>query len=268
MPPTPPFTIPTIDPSHYAWYTDPRTPGLYRRCALGLETKWVHQSPQNRQLFLSGTFTFHSPLSLPKFRKAVLRAWLRLRFGFPEVVLKFSGEFNADGSPIMECRIPISETEAQEWVAKTLYLGDTGLDLQTESSAENQIRMESVEDPVCVRLNYIRRPDSHYEPVVGADFCFRVDHQLADGMGVYILAGNFLEIFAKEVGRDNDEKIEWEKAVENIPEPWVLMMNAKQETGGDSFEERVKENTELVLEAIVCLPVLFSLALIDSFHSI
>ena len=257
MEPTPPITIPTIDPSHYAWYTDPSTPGLYRRCALGLETKWVHQSPQNRQLFLSGTFTFHSLLSWPRFRKAVVGAWLRLRFEFPEVVLKFSGEFNTDGSPIMECRIPMSETEAQEWVEKTLYLGDSGLDSQTESSAESQIRMESVEDPVCVRLNHIRGPNSHYGPVVGADFCFRVDHQLADGMGVYILAGNFLKIFGQEVGRENDEKIEWEKAVENIPEPWILMMNAKQETGGGSFEERVKKNTELVLEAIVCPPALF-----------
>ena len=257
MLPTPTITTPMIDPSHYAWYTDPSTPGLYRRCALGLETKWVHQSPQNRQLFLSGTFTFHSPLSWPKFRKDVVRAWLRLRFEFPEVVLKFSGGYNTDGSPIMECRIPLSETEAQEWVAKTLYLGDTGLDSQTESSAEDQIRMESVEYPVCVRLNHTRRPNSHYDPIVGADFCFRVDHQLADGMGVYILAGNFLKVFAQEVGRDNGEKIEWEKAVENIPEPWVLMMNAKQETGGDIFEERVTKNTELVLEAIVCPPALF-----------
>lgn len=153
MPPNPAITIPTIDPSHYAWHMNPTTPGLYRRCALGLETFWVHRSTENRQIFLSGTFTFHSPMSSPKFRKAVVRAWLRLRSEFPEVVLKFSGEFDTDGSPIMQYRIPISETEAQEWVAKTLYLGDTGLDVQTESSAESQIRMESVENPVCVRLN-------------------------------------------------------------------------------------------------------------------
>ncbi len=252
MSPTPTISIPTIDPSRYAWYTDPTTPGLYRRCALGLETKWAHRAPQNRQLFLSGTFTFHCPMSSSKFRKAVARAWLRLRFEFPEVVSKFSGEFNADGSPIMECKIPSSETEAEEWVAKTLYLGDTDLDVQTESSAESQIRMEVVEDPVCARLNYISRPKSHYEPVVGAEFCFRVDHQLADGMGVYILAGNFLKIFAKEVSRDQDERIEWEKAVGNIPEPWILMMNAKQKIEGKSFEERVTKNAELVLEAIVC----------------
>ena len=128
--------------------------------------------------------------------------------------------------------------------------------------------MESMEDPVCVRLNYIRRPNSHYKPVVGTEFCFRVDYQLADGMGVYILAGNFFKIFAKEASRDNDEKIEWEKAVENIPEPWVFMMNAKQETEGKGFEEMVTKNAELVLEAIVCPPTLFLLALIDSFHSI
>ena len=230
------------------------TPGLYRRCALGLETRWTHRSPQNRQLFLSGTFTFHCPMSSPKFRKAVARAWLRLRFEFPEVVLKFSGELNADGAPIMECKIPNSETEAEEWLAKTLYLGHIDLDVQTKSSAESQIRMEVVEDPVCARLNYISRPESHYEPIVGAELRFRVDHQLADGMGVYILAGNFLRIFAREMSTEKDDKIEWEKAVANIPEPWVLMMNAKQKIEGKGFEERVTRNAELVLEAIVRLP--------------
>ena len=257
MSPTPTVSIPTVDPSRYAWYTDPTTPGLYRRCALGLETKWVHRSPQNRQLFLSSVFTFHCPMPSHKFRKAVARAWLRLRFEFPEVVLKFSGEFDADGSPIMECKIPSSETEAEEWVAKTLYLGDNNLDVQTESSAESQIRMEVVDDPVCARLNYISRPKSHNEPAFGAEFCLRVDHQLADGMGVYILTGNFLRILAKEVSRDkDDEKIEWEKAVGNITEPWVLMMNAKQKTEGKDFEERATKNTELVLEAMVCAPTI------------
>ena len=203
-------------------------------------------------------------MSSPQFRKAVARAWLRLRFEFPEVVLKFSGDSNADGSPIMECKIPISETEADKWLAKTLYLGHMDLDVQTKSSAESQIRMEVVEDPVCARLNYISRPESHHEPVVGAEFCFRVDHQLADGMGVYILAGNFLRIFAREVIKEKDEKIEWEKAVANIPEPWVLMMNAKQKTEGKDFEERVTRNVELVLEAIVCLPALRWHLLADS----
>ena len=254
MSPTPTIPIPTIDPSRYAWYTHPTIPGLYQRCALGLETKWVHQSPQNRQIFLSGMFTFRNPMSSPKFRKAAVRAWLKLRFEFPEVVLRFSGEYNADGSAIMESKIPTSETEADEWVTKTLYLGDTNLDVETQSSAESQIRMEVVDDPVCARLNYIGKLNSHYEPVVGAEFCFRVDHQLADGMGVYILAGNFLKIFAKEVSRDKDEKIEWEKAVGNIPEPWVLIMNAKQKTEGKGFEERVTKNVELVLEATVCPP--------------
>ena len=61
-----------------------------------------------------------------------------------------------------------------------------------------------------------------------------------------------MKIFAKEVSRDRDEKIEWEEAVGNIPEPWVLMMNAKQKTEGKDLEERMTTNAELVLEAIVC----------------
>ena len=57
-----------------------------------------------------------------------------------------------------------------------LYLGDTDLEVQTESSAESQMRMEVVEDPVCAGLNYIGRPNSQSELVVGAEFCFLVDH--------------------------------------------------------------------------------------------
>ena len=75
-------------------------------------------------------------------------------------------------------------------------------------------------------------------------------------MGVYIVVGNFLKILVKEVRRDKDEKIEWEKAAGNIPEAWILMMNAQQKTEGEDFEEKVTQNAERVLEALVCPPTL------------
>ena len=246
--------IPTLklDPSLYAWQPHPTTPRLYQRRALGLETKWVHRAAQNRQLFLSGTFNLESPLPSPIFQNAVVQAWLKLRFEFPEVSMKFSGDFAADGSAIMECQIPRSKEEAQEWVARTLFVGHAATDAQTAPGAEALIQTEAIDDPVGARLNSSLRPNSHSKLVIGGDFSFRVDHRLADGMGVYILAGNFFRILALEVSRDDKAKeMEWEQAAQNIPSPWVFIMNAKQEIEGENFEEMARQNTELVLESTV-----------------
>lgn len=248
---TPAIPTPHIDPSLYAWQPHP-TPRLYLRRALGPETKWVHLSVENRQLFLSGTITFKSPLSsIHEFSAVAVDSWMRLRFSFPEVVLKFSGDF-VGGNAIMECQIPRTDGEANDWARRTSYLEDTVLEADPMLSAERQMREHDISDPVCLQLNAIASQDADNEHVLGSEFCFRVDHQLADGMGVYILAGNFFKILAGEVGREESEKIEWAKAAENIPEPWVRMMNANQKAESKHFEERGKKNAELVLESVVC----------------
>ena len=238
----PAIPVPNIDPTLYAWQPH-STPGLYLRGALGLETKWVHQNPQNRQLFLSSTVTFTNPLSsIHEFSSTVIDSWERLRFEFPEVVLKFSGDF-IDESAIMECRVPTTKEEASDWIRRTLFVGE-----DPTSSAESQMRKTEVKYPVCAQINMNVQEDQ----IVGADFCFRVDHQLADGIGVYILAGNFFRILAKKVGREKSEQIDWSQAPGNIPEPWVRIMNSNQRTGGKEFEENVKKNAELILEYTVC----------------
>ena len=263
---TPAIPTPHIDPSLYAWQPHP-TPRLYLRRALGPETKWVHLSVENRQLFLSGTITFKSPLSsIHEFSVLAVDSWVRLRFSFPEVVLKFSGDF-VGGNAIMECQIPRTDGEANDWAGRTSYLEGTVLEADPMLSAERQMREHDVSDPVCLQLNAIASQDADNEHVLGSEFCFRVDHQLADGMGVYILAGNFFKILAGEVGREESEKIEWAKAAENIPEPWVRMMNVNQKTESKHFEERVKKNAELVLESVV-RSIRYSSSITDSNCSI
>ena len=93
---------------------------------------------------------------------------------------------------------------------------------------------------------------------VGATFCLRVDHGLADGIGTYILAGKYLELLAKQLASREDENFPWMKATENIPKAWVEMLNEQQKTAGRAFEENVRMNTNLVLEWTVGIGVIIS----------
>ena len=54
--------------------------------------------------------------------RAAKRAWLRLRFEFPEVVLGPSKEQDENGNLLLELCIPRSDGEAGEWVERSLFL--------------------------------------------------------------------------------------------------------------------------------------------------
>ena len=248
---TPEIPISHIDPAFYAWQPHP-TSRLYLRRALGLETKWARREVKSRQLFLSGIITLKTPLnSVYEFYAAVTHTWVRLRFEFPEVVLKFGGDW-VDGNAIMQCQIPRNDEEASDWVRRTLWLEGNIMEADPTFSAERQMRKHDVNDPFCLQLIPITSQGADSDKILGSAFSFRVDHQLADGMGVYILASNFFRILAEEVATKKSEKIDWEKAAKNIPKPWVQMMNEKQKTKGEDFENKVKKNADLVLESVVC----------------
>jgi hypothetical protein len=203
-------------------------------------------------LFLSGIITLKTPLnSVYEFYAAVTHTWVRLRFEFPEVVLKFGGDW-VDGNAIMQCQIPRNDEEASDWVRRTLWLEGNIMEADPTFSAERQMRKHDVNDPFCLQLIPITSQGADSDKILGSAFSFRVDHQLADGMGVYILASNFFRILAEEVATKKSEKIDWEKAAKNIPKPWVQMMNEKQKTKGEDFENKVKKNADLVLESVVC----------------
>lgn len=246
--------IPQINPSLYAWHPHPTKPNVFRRHALGPETKWARQAPKNRELYLSGLITLQVPCDPIKFLGSAKIAWLQLRYEHPDVVMGPNGEFAEDGSAMIECEIPADKHDAGRWAGRTMAFG-TGPSGSAHSeamlSAEKMMREEEVSDAVCVYLH----PTFSTSPaqVFGAGFSFRVGHQMADGMGAYIIAGYFLRFLAEGLGGRHEEDLHWRDATKHLPEPWVKMMNAYQQTAGKEFEANVAKNTALVLETVVCL---------------
>lgn len=170
------------------------------------------------------------------------------------------GNLDADGSAVIGCEIPASEEEAVGWMERTLILSNSDerdwVGEKAMSSAEEMMReKKDGDDPICLCLHraYLGGPKSEdtYD-VTGTGFSFRVDHQMADGIGAYIIAGSFFNLLAAEIGGRSNPKVDWREATNNLPVPWVQMMNADQQTEGKDFEENVRRNTNLVLEAMVC----------------
>ncbi len=199
-------------------------------------------------MFLSGDFSLtssYSDLTLENFGKAAERAWLRLRLEFPELILGPSSEQGEDGSLLLELSIPASDEEARKWAERSLFLCAS----RNGKSAGEEMRQAVIKDPVCVRLN--ARVDQESK-VTGAEFAFRVDHMTADGVGTYILAAGFFRFLARAIGR-KEETLDWEAVKGKLPTPWVGMMNTEQMTEGKEFEEGVKNLTQQVMKASVCL---------------
>lgn len=243
-----PPRIPHIDPSLYNWHPSTKKSNLYLRRALGVETKWTRQALGPRQMFLSGRFSLarsYSDLTLIEFGRAAESAWLRLRFEFPEMLLGPSSEQDEDGGLLLELSIPRSDGEAREWVERSLFLDIC----KDGKSVEEEMRQAVVKDPVCVRLN--ARVDQESK-VAEAEFAFRVDHMTADGVGAYILAACFFKFLAHAIG-GREETFDWEALKSKLPTPWVGMMNSEQRTEGKEFEDGVKNLTNLVMEASVCI---------------
>ena len=199
-------------------------------------------------MFLSGRFSLTGPysaLSVDAFGKAAERAWLRVRYEFPEVVLGPSSEQGDDGSIFLQLKVPGSDREAREWMRRSLFLGIC----EEGKSVEDEMRQIVIRDPVSVRLNARANQE---RKVSGADFAFRVDHMTADGVGAYIVTAYFLKFLANAIG-GREETFDWEALKGRLPTPWVSMMNSDQRTGGKLFEEGVKNLTNLVTEANVCI---------------
>lgn len=197
------------------------------------------------------------------FFQAAEKAWFRLRFEHPEVVQNHTGDFNADGSAIMQCEIPRHERVVKDWVKRTFLLGIEGPHAGGVASVEVEMRgKEITTDPVSVlwhatyskpEIPGIRRRRLNLENLpqfIGAAFCLKVDHGLADGIGAYVLAGKYLKLVGEELGGRAAETMKWAKAVDNLPKAWVRMVNKEQKTGGEEFEKDVRALTELMTESL------------------
>ena len=162
----------------------------------------------------------------------------------------------------MQCEIPQHGIVAEDWVKRTFFVGSDPLQQGDMAPVELDMREHEITvDPVSVlwHATYSRpenpetlmgRSEETLPQLIGAKFCLRVDHGLADGMGAYIVAGKYLKLVAEELGGRADNGIEWAKAAGNMPKAWVEMLNEKQKTTGKEFEEGVEENTKLVMGSL------------------
>ena len=241
----PPSLISHIDPSLYAWHTSPTASNFYQRRALGAETKWARQKPGSCQLYLSGRLSLKDPSkTIRDFGLGTQTAWLRLLFEHPEVASRPSID-GKDGGAVVKCHVPKSEDEAIQWAMRTLRVdcdAPWGVDA---NGAEEVLREMEIGDPVCVRI-HPRLSGKGLE----AEYAFCFDHQSMDGVGAHIVAGKFFWMLAEELG-GKGSKNDWEKCAENLPPPWVGIMNDKQKIEGRELEEGAKGLTSLVLESTV-----------------
>lgn len=250
------FMIPHIDPARYAYSQHPTYPHLYLRRAVGPETKWARQAPAYRQLYLTGHVTPLTKSTIQgAFFQAAKRAWMRMRFEYPEIVQLHSGRFYPDGSAIMQCEIPMDEAAARAWVGRTCHtvLDPVGV-IGAMEVAEEAMRKRKFADPVAVILQATYSQSAEGKSTsTGAAFSMRVDHGLADGMGAYLLAGKYFRILGEELGGREEEQIDWKEAARRIPKCWVELLNEEQRTEGEDFEEAVRCNINLVMESTVRL---------------
>lgn len=82
----------------------------------------------------------------------------------------------------------------------------------------------------------------------GVWFLLNVDHVVADGIGVRILAGRWLKLLAEEMGSaavGNDE-------AKCLPPPWTEVMNRQQTTSGPEFVSAVRRQREFLITDCVC----------------
>ncbi len=239
-----------IDPSLYDWQQSPSNPNTYQRRAIGFENKWVHQAAMYRQMFLSGMISLKIPLTRHDFMRAAETAWLRLKFQHPEVtmVCRLKG---ASGDAMTECVLPEDENKANEWAKRSLTFSvghkiDGGGHLRVET----ELRALDINDPVCLRLLTHEVEDS--ERLSEASYAFCVDHQCMDGMSAYLVADCFFHIFAAEMESKEHKAIDWRQCAENLAPPWISIMNDKQLTEGETFDQAVQKSVKMLVDSAVC----------------
>ena len=253
-----------LDPSLYAWSAHPGKPNLYLRRALGVENKWVREAlaRQNQVLlYLYGELSFKNPIQISKFVERARCAWMRLRWLHPEVCL---GPYlpNAHGSVSgmddeesrkMCCPVPSSHEEVMAWAKATLSFdferNNAFLGLR-ERVAE--LRKDRV-PPVVLRFA------ASGEQVVGENkmlikvqYAFCVDHSCTDGIGMYLIAGIYLALLAEQLSDSAPKNLDWASCVDNLPVPWVRILNREQRTGGVELEKSVIALRGQIDEYLVC----------------
>lgn len=144
---------------------------------------------------------------------------------------------------------------AEEWISRTYSCSSTTSKQDFQELRQTLLAAKQGHDEdnafllSCAGLD----EDEHgnkVELVKHAQIMMCVDHQVADGIGVYILLGKYLTLLASELGRrpgGAEMEMRWEESWKNLSPPWILRMNDEQVFSGKEYEEIAERNRDVIL---------------------
>jgi hypothetical protein len=84
-------------------------------------------------------------------------------------------------------------------------------------------------------------------------FLFNLDHLCTDGIGICIIAGLFLRLFAQRLSSGSHEEevdLKWQDSASKLSPPWISIMNDKQKTSGLDFDVAVARQFQFLHESV------------------
>jgi hypothetical protein len=215
---------------------------------------WIPRPKDLHELFISGTLKLETLVENSRLRSAARKAWRRLRFDFPELVVR---GVCLDGETYMRYQTPKGEEEVSEWIQRTACFdqGREGLDFEGLRQKVLLKKQASDSEPAYLLL-YSELESGDGPGVSRLHVMLNVDHEITDGIGARILFGNYLSLLASCLSTPSDdapELIDWEKTSNNLSKPWITIMNDEQLLAGPEYEEKVQWNKSMLLERMVSL---------------
>ena len=222
--------------------------------------------PPQVLLYLSGELSFKVPITNSEFTARAKQAWMAVRWQHPEICLGpyLSGDDKqGKEAPQMCCPIPSSEEEAAAWADATLKFdlarnsenGTMGKAVAYLRSRVTELKGEHM-PPVSLQFAATSGGETWKDGILkGVQYAFCVDHACTDGVGTYLIAGRYFAVLAKYIGGGVDERevgLDWRRCMENLPEPWLGVMNQEQRTWGVEFEKNVNTIQGKIERFAVC----------------
>ena len=203
---------------------------------------------------------------------------MEMRSLHPEICLKpyltksqslpSDGDGEKDQDRKMCCAVPLNQEEATAWAESTLILDFAEEAEPVRSKNAIGLAREHVANPrkdhvypVSLRFSKVSRKDG----MIGeTQYVFCVDHTCTDGVGVYLIAGKYFALLADGLCNPVRKELEWVKCFNNLPVPWVAVMNQKQNTTGTDFERNTNAVQEKILQSTVSARTCFHSSIINT----
>lgn len=262
----------SLDPSRYQWIQSHEDPQIWRRRALAGENLWLQRTGEIRQLFLGANISL-SPLPRDTLRTAARNAWSHLATANPHITIRpllESSRERLGGVPerFVEFHMPTegrskagsydtSSFKLEAWVRGTIFHEPSDSVLLGFDDLRRNLmgRVRGQENMASILLHEIA-DKSHPDDCSQLETMLFADHLMTDGIGIRILLGSFLSLFAEELAGLGGSVIskppaELSLSIERLAQPWCSLMNHNQVVSGEEFEAAVKAQEKFLLSDIV-----------------